>query len=131
MPDMEFAADEAIRVNPDAPFDLVLSCGAFIYFESFEYAEAVLRRMLQKAIKAVGIFDVSDLALKPEAEKFRQDGMGAEAYAAAYAGLVHRYYPKSFFVDIASAAGYRLRIFPQAIDGYQNSPFRYNVIMWK
>jgi trans-aconitate methyltransferase len=131
MPDMEFTVDEAIRVDPDAPFDLMLSCGAFIYFENFEYAEAVLRRMLQRATRAVGVFDVSDLALKPEAEKFRQNGMGAEAYAAAYDGLPHLYYPASFFETIASAAGCRLRIFPQAIDGYRNSAFRYNVILLK
>jgi trans-aconitate methyltransferase len=131
MPGMAFSANEAIHMDTETHFEIVLSCGAFIYFENFDYAESVLHRMLKKSVKAVGIFDVSDLDLKQEAETFRRNGMGAETYAAAYEGLHHLYYPKSFFENIASDAGCRIRIFPQSIEGYRNSAYRYNVLIWK
>ncbi len=131
MPDMTFHVCEADRVDVAQPFDMVLSCGAFIYFDSYDYARKVTMRMIQKAKKAIGIFDISDLALKSEAESLRREGMGPRQYDEKYRGLEHLYYPQSFFNDVARASGCAIRIFAQSIEGYQNSTYRYNVILVK
>lgn len=131
MPGMTFHVGEADQLDVALKFDMVLSCGAFIYFESYDYARKVTMRMIQKAKKAIGIFDISDLALKSEAESFRREGMGAKAYDEKYRGLDHLYYPQSFFNDVARASGCAIRIFAQSIEGYQNSTYRYNVILVK
>lgn len=131
MPDMTFQVGEADQVDVAQQFDMVLSCGAFIYFESYDYARKVIMRMIQKAKKTIGIFDISDLALKSEAETLRREGMGASEYDEKYRGLEHLYYPRSFFKDIARATGCKVRIFAQSIEGYKNSTYRYNAILVK
>lgn len=131
MPDMAFHVGEADQVDVAQTFDIVLSCGTFIYFDGFDYARKVIMRMIQKAKKTIGIFDISDLALKSEAETLRREGMGAKVYDKKYRGLEHLYYPKSFFKDVARASGCKIRIFAQSIEGYQNSAYRYNVVLVK
>jgi trans-aconitate methyltransferase len=131
MPDMTFHVGEADQVDVAQKFDIVLSCGAFIYFESYDYARKVTMRMIQKAKKAIGIFDISDLALKSKAESLRREGMGAREYDEKYRGLEHLYYPRSFFNNVARASGCKVRIFAQSIEGYKNSTYRYNVILVK
>ncbi len=131
MPDMAFHVGEADQLAVAQKFDTVLSCGAFIYFEGYDYAEKVIMRMVQKAKKTIGIFDISDLALKSEAETLRRKSMGAEAYDQKYQGMEHLYYPQSFFKDAARASGCKIRIFTQSIKGYKNSSYRYNVVMVK
>jgi SAM-dependent methyltransferase len=131
MPGMNFSVKAADQTDTEQKFDIVLSCGVFIYFDSYSYAATVIAKMIQKAVKSVGIFDISDLALKSEAEQFRRSGLGTEAYAETYRGLAHLYYPKAFFHHIAETCGCRHHIFPQAIPGYQNSPYRYNVVFSK
>ena len=131
MPDMAFHVGDADQVDIAQTFDTVLSCGTFIYFESYDYAWNVIMRMVQKAKKTIGIFDISDLALKSEAETLRREGMGAKDYELKYRGLEHMYYPQSFFKDAARESGCAIRIFPQSIQGYQNSSYRYNVVLVK
>jgi SAM-dependent methyltransferase len=131
MPDMAFHVGEADQVDVAQTFDMVISCGVFIYFKDYAYARKVIMRMVQKAKKAIGVFDISDLALKAEAETLRREGMGANAYDEKYRGLEHLYYPRSFFKDVARASGCKIRIFAQSIQGYQNSAYRYNVVLVK
>lgn len=131
MPEMAFQVGNADQLDVAQKFDMVLSCGAFIYFESLDYAHNVIMRMIRKAKKTIGIFDISDLALKSEAETLRRKGMGAKAYEEKYKGLEHLYYPRSFFEDAAREAGCSIRIFPQFIEGYTNSSYRYNVVLVK
>lgn len=128
MPEMVFELKEADHLDEQEKFDIVFSFGVFIYFKNFDYAETVLRKMISKAKKAVGIFDISDLALKNEAQKLRREEMGAQEYEKRYKGLTHLYYPKSFFQDIAKELNWNIRIRPQSIGGYKNSFYRYNVI---
>lgn len=131
MPDMAFHVGNADQVDVAQKFDVVLSCGTFIYFESYDYARNVIMRMVQKAKKTIGIFDISDLALRSEAETLRREGMGAREYDKKYRGLEHLYYPQSFFKDVARQSGCAIRIFPQSIQGYKNSSYRFNVVLVK
>ena len=131
MPDVAFELAEADKLATGESYDVVFSFGVFIYFDTYDYAQTVLGKMVEKARKAVGIFDVSDLALKSQAENMRKEACGSEAYEKRYDGLPHLYYPTSFFKKAAEALNCTIRIFPQAIDGYGNSAYRYNVVLFK
>src|SRR5256885_3503728 len=56
------------------------------------YAEEVIARMAAKALRAVAVLDVPDVARRDEAEAFRRGVLGAEAYERRYRGLEHRYF---------------------------------------
>ncbi len=128
MPGMDFDISDADLLDEKIRFDIVFSFGVFIYFKDYEYAETVLRKMIGKAKKRVGIFDISDFELKARAEKLRRDEMGDEEYEKRYKGLGHLYYPRSFFQRIAQELNCNINIFPQTMGEYKNSFYRYNVI---
>lgn len=131
MPDADFECKDADQLETSKTMDIVFSFGVFIYFENYDYAETVLRKMVIKAKKTIGIFDISDLELKTEAEKLRREEMGTEEYEIKYQGLPHLYYPKSFFQKLADGLKCDICILPQAIEGYKNSAYRYNVVLFK
>jgi 2-polyprenyl-3-methyl-5-hydroxy-6-metoxy-1,4-benzoquinol methylase len=61
---MNFQVSDAIDVNTDEKFDIVLSNGVFFYFRDYTYAKEVIERMIRKARKAVAIFDLSSVPEK-------------------------------------------------------------------
>jgi SAM-dependent methyltransferase len=128
MPGGDWTCADALEVDPVPPFDFVVACGVFTYFESLDYAAAVLRKMAAKAVRGVMILDVPDLAKRDAAVSFRRGALGEEQYRERYAGLDHAYYDKQWFRGVLTETGLsRIAIEDQRIDGYANSAFRYNV----
>jgi SAM-dependent methyltransferase len=129
MPGGNWTCADALDVDPVPPYDFVVACGVFTYFDSLEYAAAVLRKMAAKAVRGVMILDVPDLAKRAAAIDFRRGTLGEEQYRELYSGLDHAYYDKQWFLRVLAEAGLsRIAIEDQAIEGYANSAFRYNVI---
>ena len=56
----DFSVDEACRLDTQNKYDFVVSHSVFQYFNDVLYAKKVLIKMLEKANKKVGIFDVND-----------------------------------------------------------------------
>ena len=131
MSDMSFKVMEAIEVEVEDKFDIVLSNSVFQYFASLDYAKSVLSRMIEKANKKVIILDVNDKAKQEKALSLRKGALSNEEYENKYAGLDHLFYEKNWFQEVASVYNRNIEIFDQDIEGYLNSSFRFNVIFSK
>ena len=68
-------------------YDYVISNSVFHYFDNLDYAEQVIKKMLLKATKKVGIFDLNDFSKKSEYDKTRMGMMNKQEYIQKYEGL--------------------------------------------
>lgn len=125
----ELATAEAADLPTEETYDAVFSCGVFHYFTDYAYATRVLERMLAKTSRAIGVFDVHDSAREKAYLAFRRSNI--PNFDERYAGLPHLFYPQSFFE--AFAREHRLEITFPALElaGYWNTPFVYNVLMYR
>jgi trans-aconitate methyltransferase len=131
IPDMDFRYCEAVKLNVSKKYDIVLSNSVFQYFDSYEYAESVINKMLSKAKKKIAILDINNIKKKNDAEKLRKSALSEEEYENKYSGLNHLFYDKNFFIDIAKQLDCTIEVFPQNIQEYGNNTFRFNVIITK
>lgn len=124
----DFTVGDASRLDPTGAADAVVSMGVFLYFDTLDYVDEVLDRMVRKARRVVAVLDLPDIATQKEAMAHRElVAGGAAAYAARYAGLEHRFYDRAWFADALRARGLvDVHVQDQAIDGYGNAPFRFN-----
>ncbi|MGD0394762.1 MAG: class I SAM-dependent methyltransferase [Acidimicrobiales bacterium] len=132
MPDGDFSECEANQIQVAPAFDVVMSCFAFSYFSSLEYAHVVIERMCTKATRAVGILDIPDAALADAAMEHRIAALGGpEAYAERYEGLGHQVYGRDWVASVLKDVGLvDVAIESQDIDGYDNGQFRFNAFGW-
>jgi len=114
VPGMTARVSEANRIPfGDGTFTKVFSCGVFHYFPNLDYATEVLLEMERVATREgkVLVVDIPDLSKGDDRN--------------------HLYYPKSFFEDFAERQNMNIKIFNQDVPGYGNSPFRFNVLLWR
>lgn len=132
MPAGRFTVAEATAFDLTEPFDVVVSCGVFLYFESHDYARAVVQRMARTATRGVAIFDVPDRAMEADALAYRRASFGPEEYAVRYAGLDHLYYDRQWLAGVMEECGLsNVRTESQSIPGYANGKFRFNAYGFK
>jgi trans-aconitate methyltransferase len=131
MKEMNFRVSEAIKVDTDEKFDIVLSNGVFHYFRDYTYAQEVMERMIMKARKAVAILEIPDLARKEASEGARRAALPEGEYDKQYKDLKHLYYDREWFTQFSDESGYKIEIFNQNIKEYGNSQFRFNVVIKK
>jgi len=125
LPEMQFHVAEAAALPfPDAAFDAGFSYGVFLYFPDAAYALAALREIVRVVRPAapILILDVPDAAKREACEEARRA-------SGAALNPPHWYYRKQFFEEFAAAAGRHAKINDQAVPGYANSAFRYNVLL--
>ena len=127
LPDGEWEQGEAVEIKDFKRYDHVVSFGCFLYFPSLKYAEKVILRMLLKSKGSVSIYELPDHDYKGECEKMRRET--TPNYDTDYEGLKHLYYKKQWFVDFAKRNNLHLTIFDQCIPGYENSKYRFCVIL--
>lgn len=127
MPGAVLEVAEARDFPIRGPADVVVSNGVFLYFPDEDYAASVLHRMVATARRSVGIFDVCDLAHRDEALAERKAILGEVEYDRLYRGLDHLYLDCSWFRHQLAGLPVRVEIADQAIAGYGNSRYRYNV----
>lgn len=128
MSEGEFVVADAAALPPEPAVDAVVSCDAFLYFPSTEYAERVVDAMVAKARRAVAVLGVPDAAAKDEALARRRELAGSdEAYDARYRGLDHLYLERDWLAGRMAAAGLvDVTVEAQGIDGDENATFRFN-----
>lgn len=126
----ELVAGEA-RVLPfkSDTFSAVFSNSVFHYFPNYEYAKQVISEMIRVSKNRGRIFitDIPDIAVKEKVEEYR---WGLNLNSSKRPGLKHLYYPQSFFRQIATGAGFNIRISIQDVKGYQSSGVRFNVLFY-
>ena len=128
MPEGNFRVDEAINID-DKKYDFVISHSVFHYFPNETYAYKVLKKMLKKANKKIGVFDVNDKTKEDVYHKIRMGNISEEEYKKKYEGLKHMFYDKKFFYDFANQFDLKIEIWDQDFENYCNSKLRFNVIM--
>lgn len=131
MPSMQFEVREAAKLPLLPKFDIVISNSVFHYFRDREYAEKVVDKMIQKAIRKVAILDINDKSKEHTALKTRREAYPPGEYDKKYKGLNQLFYEKDWFIQMAEKQKLGIEIFDQDIEGYQNSSYRFNVIMTK
>ncbi|MEH6589919.1 MAG: methyltransferase domain-containing protein [Halioglobus sp.] len=131
LPDAEFTTAEAADIPFEAnQFDVVISHSVFQYFESEDYARRVIlemARVVHSENGRIAILDVNDEEKREDFHRIRAGSIGAEAYQEKYQDYPHRFYSKTWLIDNLEAAGFDVHIEDQAIEGYLNSAFRFNV----
>ena len=130
MPSSNYICDEAVNIDTSA-YDFVISHSVFHYFKDLDYARDVLIKMIKKANKQIGIFDINDKSKEEKHHEVRMDCMGEDEYREKYNGLEHLFFDKSWFEQIAKEFGLEVSIFDQTFENYSNSSLRFNVIMKK
>lgn len=110
-------------------YDVVLSNGVFIYFPDEQYAYDVLRRMIQKSRRAIGILDVNDAGHRREFEQMRAVSQGDQR--SRYDGLEQLYLGREFFEKVAAELGLSCRIDKSRMPNSVNARFRYHVWLRK
>ena len=131
MKDCDFERNEASKTDFKLRYDYVISHSVFHYFDNLDYAEEVIKKMLLKATKKIGIFDLNDFSKKSEYHKTRMGRMNKQEYIQKYEGLDHLFYEKRWFEAIAEKYSVKIEIFDQTFKYYSNSKLRFNVIMTK
>lgn len=120
---------EARNLATTPQYDVVLSNGVFIYFPDEQYAYDVLRRMIQKARRAIGILDVNDAEHRQEFEEMRAISQGDQR--SRYDGLKQLYLGREFFEKMAAELCLSCRIDKSRMPNSVNARFRYHVWLRK
>jgi len=131
MPDGEFVNEEAIEIDIQDKYNIIVSHGVFFYFKDLEYARKVIVKMIKKSNREIAIFDINDETKQEKYHQLRMQTMTKEEYEKKYEGLEHLFYAKEFFIQIAEEYNLKIEIWDQDFEQYNNSKFRFNVIMRK
>jgi len=131
LPKGSFKVTEAVQCPIEVKYDYVISNSVFFYFDSYEYAERVLEKMITKATKGIAVLEVNDYEKIEESMKLRKGYLSDEEYTERYEGLEHLYYKKQWFIEIAKKHNLEIEIEQQNINNYANNIYRFNVFMFK
>lgn len=126
---LELYCEEAINLRTDIQYDAVFSTSAFEYFESDEYALAVLDKMVEKTRYALAVLDVHDEDKKEAYLEYRRSKI--DNYDELYDGLSKKFFNESFFKKYACANNLSIVIESSKLDGYWNKEFVFDVYMYK
>ena len=125
----ECICDEAINMPVNVTYDAIVSTSVFHYFYNLEYAEIVLKKMLQKANESIGILHIHDSEKEEEFLNFRRKL--TPNYDERYKGLPNLFYSKEFFKNFAEKNNLKIEFTESFLDGFWNNPYIYNCFMYK
>jgi trans-aconitate methyltransferase len=131
IPNGSFFTKDAIEMDEQNKYDLVISNGVFQYFKDLEYATKVTNKMIKKARKKIAIFDINDKEKEYNYHELRMQTMPRDEYKKKYKDLEHLFLPKEFFSELAKNNNLKIEIWDQDLNIYKSSKFRFNVIMEK
>jgi|TARA_B110000444_G_scaffold260660_1_gene308516 cyclopropane fatty-acyl-phospholipid synthase-like methyltransferase len=133
-PKIKFQCGEISKLNSfKKNFDLIFSHSVFHYFNNYQYAESLIKKMLSK-LEDNGYIYILDVPDKDKEKKYVKQlvgKIGATEFKKKYGMCSHLFYKKSFFRDIAKKNHLKIKIFNQNFKYYENSKYRYNVIFQK
>ena len=114
----------AIDIETEPKYDLVMAESVFQYFESEDYAETVLGKMLGKSKKLVYLGEIHDAAHKEELMEHRRSMI--EDYDRKYEGLDKLFLRKDWLEGIAASYGRRVIYTPVNNPEYLNASYVFN-----
>ena len=125
----ELTCGEADAFDTTLTYDAALSNSVFSYFPDEAFAERVLTRMLKKTAGAIGLIDIHDADKEEEFLAYRRAAI--PDYDERYKGLGKLFYRRSFFEDFARAHDLRIEFPAIEMEGYWNTPFVFNVFLYR
>lgn len=125
----ECICDEAINMPTDIKYDSVVSTSVFHYFYDLNYANSVLKKMLDKTNYSLGILHIHDEAKKNEFLNFRRQL--TTNYDELYKGLPNLFYNKEFFTQFGKENNLRIEFADFELEDFWNNPYIYNCFMYK
>ena len=114
-------ADEIV-VEPQ--YDLVMSESVFQYFDSLNYAEIVLRKMIEKSNLVTYVGEIHDACFEQELISLRRNTI--DNYDQKYEGLNKLFFEKSWFEKIANEYGKKVEFTNVNNSDYINSRYLFN-----
>lgn len=127
--DIALTSEEAINLNTDNKFDVILSNSVFSYFSSLEYSNEVLNKMYEKSNGVIVLIDIHDLEKKEDFLSYRRSII--PNYDEKYKNLEKLFYNKTFFEEFALKNNMSIYFEESTVDGYWNNEFVYNCYMYK
>lgn len=121
--------DEAINLDTDEKYDVVISDSVFAYFKDEEYAKSVLDKMYTKANKRLLILDIFDSDKYDECLAYRRSL--EKDYDVKYAGLDKTSYSKQLFIDFAKNHNCDIEFFELDNSNYWNNDYTFNCVITK
>lgn len=125
----DLTCDEAVNMETDVMYDVVISNGVFSYFTDEAYALSVLEKMYKKAKYSIGLTHIHDVSKKEAWISYRKKTI--EDYEERYENLPKLFYSKEFFLDFASAHGMDIKFAFPDVEKYWNNDFVFNCYMYK
>lgn len=125
----ELICGEAKDLPTEIKYDAVVSNSVFSYFESENYAEIVLDKMLRKSRVSIGLIDVHDISKKEAFTEYRRKVV--ENYDERYERLQKFFYKRVFFEEWAVKHNLEIEFDDSKVEGYWNNDFVFNVFFYK
>lgn len=127
-----FDVTNATELDTSEQYDVVISHSMFHYLALVDASE-VIRRMLSKTRRTIGIFDLPDLQTRDSAERMRRGTLPEGEYEKKYQGLIHTYYEKDWLKEQIelSSPGAHIEIIASQIENNPQSPYRFGLIVHK
>jgi len=134
IPGGNFVAAEAAHVPFSAGFfDVEICNSVFQYFTTLEYADRVVQE-IARTTRDNGrtlILDVNDADKRDEFEARRHAVLSPGEYDRLYQNASHLFYEREWWYSNADRWGMSVEISDQAVEGYGNAEYRYNVLLCK
>lgn len=124
-----FFAGDAGSVAAFPLEDAVIANHVVHYFPTHDYAGLVLKKMLSKAARVVGIARIPDAGLARESEMARRGLLSKEVYDRKYSGLEILYYRKDWFSELGNAAGFDAQFFAHDMPGFAQNAYRFDCVL--
>ncbi len=122
--DGDFKCCSANEITEEPKYDLVMSESVFQYFESEEYAEKVLRKMILKSDRLTYLGEINDKQFEEELMEYRRKTISN--FEERYKGLNRLFLQRNWIEDVASDYGKKV-IFTKADNSeYINGRYIFN-----
>lgn len=125
----DLKCEEALWVETDSKYDVVLADSVFQYFPDEDYGKRVLEKMWEKAGKMVVITEVHDQDKREEHMNYRRQCV--QNYDEKYAGLDKTFYPKEMFEQFAEQVDANCVIVEPDNDLYWNNQFVFDCYLYR
>lgn len=118
----------ADEISPTPQYDIVMSDSVFQYFESLEYAETVLRKMIEKSAKLTYLGEIHDKRMERDLLEYRRNKI--VDYDIKYKGLNKLFIDREWIVDIANKYNKSVTFSEVNNPEYLNAKYEYNCFIY-
>lgn len=125
----DLCCDEAVNLDTESKYTVVLSNSVFSYFEDEKYAYQVLEKMYEKTLCLIGIIDIHDIKKKEDFIRYRRQNI--EDYEEKYKNLPKLFYSKNFFLDFAESHDMDIKFTRSTTKGYWNNDYVFHCYLYK